>query len=102
MTIWTFYHAVEMPISSCSGHDKGNIASIQMVRETLIVVNVTSQNGIWNATALLHCLLKQLSHMVTARMELIGRVDGMRSEEHTSELQSPMYLVCRLLLEKKK
>src|SRR5437762_533027 len=27
---------------------------------------------------------------------------GKRSEEHTSELQSPMYLVCRLLLEKKK
>src|SRR5437879_9060226 len=27
---------------------------------------------------------------------------GLRSEEHTSELQSPMYLVCRLLLEKKK
>src|SRR5437762_9841280 len=26
---------------------------------------------------------------------------GTRSEEHTSELQSPMYLVCRLLLEKK-
>src|SRR5437879_8824444 len=26
---------------------------------------------------------------------------GQRSEEHTSELQSPMYLVCRLLLEKK-
>src|ERR1017187_5871450 len=25
---------------------------------------------------------------------------GLRSEEHTSELQSPMYLVCRLLLEK--
>src|SRR5437763_9983863 len=28
-----------------------------------------------------------------------GLID--RSEEHTSELQSPMYLVCRLLLEKK-
>src|SRR2546426_6488959 len=27
---------------------------------------------------------------------------GMRSEEHTSELQSPCNLVCRLLLEKKK
>src|SRR5437762_10835688 len=26
----------------------------------------------------------------------------LRSEEHTSELQSPMYLVCRLLLDKKK
>src|SRR2546425_2316914 len=28
--------------------------------------------------------------------------DGPRSEEHTSELQSLAYLVCRLLLEKKK
>src|SRR2546426_6650039 len=28
--------------------------------------------------------------------------DGYRSEEHTSELQSPCNLVCRLLLEKKK
>src|SRR5690348_7971916 len=27
---------------------------------------------------------------------------GVRSEEHTSELQSPVHLVCRLLLEKKK
>src|SRR5437762_9121625 len=27
--------------------------------------------------------------------------DATRSEEHTSELQSPTYLVCRLLLEKK-
>src|SRR3989454_9360362 len=30
------------------------------------------------------------------------RVDPDRSEEHTSELQSPCNLVCRLLLEKKK
>src|SRR2546426_8471378 len=30
------------------------------------------------------------------------RQDRMRSEEHTSELQSPCNLVCRLLLEKKK
>src|SRR3712207_7031607 len=29
-------------------------------------------------------------------------VRGLRSEEHTSELQSRQYLVCRLLLEKKK
>src|SRR5690348_17894122 len=28
--------------------------------------------------------------------------DSIRSEEHTSELQSPVHLVCRLLLEKKK
>src|SRR5205807_10644003 len=30
------------------------------------------------------------------------RADAHRSEEHTSELQSPCNLVCRLLLEKKK
>src|SRR3712207_7564410 len=33
----------------------------------------------------------------------LGRLRGLlRSEEHTSELQSRQYLVCRLLLEKKK
>src|SRR5690348_9898404 len=33
---------------------------------------------------------------------MLMRCTGMRSEEHTSELQSPVQLVCRLLLEKKK
>src|SRR5258708_17233763 len=32
----------------------------------------------------------------------LGRGGDRRSEEHTSELQSPDHLVCRLLLEKKK
>src|SRR5256885_8402004 len=32
----------------------------------------------------------------------VARHDGGRSEEHTSELQSPCNLVCRLLLEKNK
>src|SRR2546422_4325486 len=32
----------------------------------------------------------------------LSRVRGGRSEEHTSELQSRLHLVCRLLLEKKK
>src|SRR2546425_6762563 len=32
----------------------------------------------------------------------VRRQDALRSEEHTSELQSLAYLVCRLLLEKKK
>src|SRR5437762_4652587 len=39
----------------------------------------------------------------TTRSRSLNGVNiGSRSEEHTSELQSPMYLVCRLLLEKKK
>src|SRR3712207_7073181 len=32
----------------------------------------------------------------------VGDAEALRSEEHTSELQSRQYLVCRLLLEKKK
>src|SRR5690348_18166394 len=33
---------------------------------------------------------------------VLGDDRPLRSEEHTSELQSPVHLVCRLLLEKKK
>src|SRR5258708_26721687 len=45
----------------------------------------------------------QVNHVV-AKGYRRGRVflAGDRSEEHTSELQSPDHLVCRLLLEKKK
>src|SRR5947209_9312401 len=42
--------------------------------------------------------LRGLEHRARARRD--GAVE--RSEEHTSELQSRQYLVCRLLLEKKK
>src|SRR5256885_12262089 len=41
----------------------------------------------------------KLSHTARPSERLMTR---MRSEEHTSELQSPCNLVCRLLLEKKK
>src|SRR2546422_7681691 len=34
--------------------------------------------------------------------QIHDRIDEIRSEEHTSELQSRLHLVCRLLLEKKK
>src|SRR5436189_1673719 len=50
--------------------------------------------------------LEQASGQLLSQMvDLAGDkavVVALRSEEHTSELQSPMYLVCRLLLEKKK
>src|SRR3712207_8695721 len=44
------------------------------------------------------------SHASTLVLSAISGQDGYdsRSEEHTSELQSRQYLVCRLLLEKKK
>src|SRR2546423_4989361 len=52
------------------------------------LVRVTSHGGYP-----LHSALLGLRHAV---------VEAVRSEEHTSELQSLAYLVCRLLLEKKK
>src|SRR5437762_10265941 len=39
---------------------------------------------------------------ISGKVQLVCAAARSRSEEHTSELQSPMYLVCRLLLEKKK
>src|SRR3712207_8855003 len=45
----------------------------------------------------------RLRHVLALRGQLRHRHAGpRRSEEHTSELQSRQYLVCRLLLEKKK
>src|SRR5207244_11384870 len=44
-------------------------------------------------------------HVATPRWSLmivhVSRITPSRSEEHTSELQSPDHLVCRLLLDKK-
>src|SRR5438309_8486450 len=40
--------------------------------------------------------------LISGQVELDPVAPGMRSEEHTSELQSQFHLVCRLPLEKKK
>src|SRR5258707_9616272 len=58
----------------------------------------------WRSVAVKGRLKRQRYMSVTecpARFRLAAAVDT-RSEEHTSELQSRQYLVCRLLLEKKK
>src|SRR5258708_24992599 len=47
--------------------------------------------------------IKRKSDMRASKRETgSAAITGSRSEEHTSELQSPDHLVCRLLLEKKK
>src|SRR5437879_7704244 len=67
-------------------------------------------------TTLFRSLAKEVERLKRALAEKVLELDffkgalkksnsntfSARSEEHTSELQSPMYLVCRLLLEKKK
>src|SRR5438552_8634806 len=57
-------------------------------------------------TALLVARNKSLTKKILAyhgiRVPAFAEFPAGRSEEHTSELQSPDHLVCRLLLEKKK
>src|SRR2546426_8724231 len=65
-----------------------------------------AQPGEFTRRALLHGKLDLLQAEATADLIDAGapaqRRRALRSEEHTSELQSPCNLVCRLLLEKKK
>src|SRR3712207_8000081 len=70
----------------------------------------TREHGIQLCRLLLYQLLLTLTHLITSslwaplfcRSPLRTLYPFRRSEEHTSELQSRQYLVCRLLLEKKK
>src|SRR5437870_8685674 len=47
-------------------------------------------------------VMRKLLDPDAAAEDKARKIDAMRSEEHTSELQSRGHLVCRLLLEKKK
>src|SRR3712207_8221375 len=65
-------------------------------------VNATSVDRRFEgATAKVPARLRALSVTAAAGYP-VGLTIAPRSEEHTSELQSRQYLVCRLLLEKKK
>src|SRR2546427_2093357 len=58
--------------------------------------------GKWSAHEIVvHCADSETNAHMRLRY-LIAEADPVRSEEHTSELQSQSNLVCRLLLEKKK
>src|SRR3989454_5824221 len=54
--------------------------------------------GVADAVRVPHQVDRDLERDLLRRVDLVE----VRSEEHTSELQSPCNLVCRLLLEKKK
>src|SRR2546429_6505548 len=79
-------------------------------RSTLFPYTTLFRSGVFPAhAAVVHTVLvhgrdarveEHLRHLAHA-VEHDGR-DAVRSEEHTSELQSRLHLVCRLLLEKKK
>src|SRR2546429_6331452 len=70
-------------------------------RSTLFPYTTLFRSGQFLEQDLLHGQPRS-GGVAVARQEHQTRVEPARSEEHTSELQSRLHLVCRLLLEKKK
>src|SRR2546426_3371099 len=84
-----------------AGGDLGGraIVVIDVLRATTTVVTALA-NG---AKAVIPAATSEEAVRLASNLEKDGvLLAGERSEEHTSELQSPCNLVCRLLLEKKK
>src|SRR2546422_2924117 len=76
-------------------------------RSTLFPYTTLFRSPKWSRTAAAERgrLLLKLAERMEEHAEELARLETLdtgRSEEHTSELQSRLHLVCRLLLEKKK
>src|SRR2546422_7488224 len=73
-------------------------------RERLLAKGASILSDAELLAVLLRTGLRGKSAVELARelLEQFNGLTGLRSEEHTSELQSRLHLVCRLLLEKKK
>src|SRR2546425_6717150 len=74
-------------------------------RSTLFPYTTLFRSGVWNVASFLHARPQadaRIHSHAHAHGDYVHTHPHERSEEHTSELQSLAYLVCRLLLEKKK
>src|SRR3712207_8082259 len=67
----------------------GEDERVELIEGLIVEMNPIGPGHLWN--------VNHLNNVLAGRTGTI-----VRSEEHTSELQSRQYLVCRLLLEKKK
>src|SRR5690348_17734567 len=75
-------------------------------RSTLFPYTTLFRSYEWSVTPTLDLTEQNLGQFLcrtmAGRAPAWAQSTAQRSEEHTSELQSPVHLVCRLLLEKKK
>src|SRR5437762_9857482 len=96
-TLYSFPTRRSSDLPAFGVSSQGNIDNFRLVhaeKDRFLSVRVRLMDKGTKGLLLRHgCIVAAVSicHSSTAK----------RSEEHTSELQSPMYLVCRLLLEKK-
>src|SRR5437879_5271220 len=77
------------------------LALLQQLADRLDLVCLETVEGAHREVQLLDRSVHQAALRSLLATHLLLVLLDRRSEEHTSELQSPMYLVCRLLLEKK-
>src|SRR3712207_8584563 len=80
-----------------SGMRISEITPLAGAGTSTVTLSVSSSTIGWSAVT---CSPAFLNHWLTVAS--VTDSPRVRSEEHTSELQSRQYLVCRLLLEKKK
>ena len=74
------------------------VAAVAITCQMIFIRFVLNGSTVWQTEAVVYLAIGA----TLIGLPYVQRLRGHRSEEHTSELQSPMYLVCRLLLEKKK
>src|SRR5699024_11483447 len=86
---WIQFSTTSAPARRCGNNEPGTAAT------------ASSSNNISAVRILVNCVQMNRSVPRNPRVGRFGCV-LLRSEEHTSELQSRFDLVCRLLLEKKK
>src|SRR5687767_15326422 len=87
-------------VFSWIAHAMGLAVTHPVTGKPIAAVNLLDRQGIQNIITKAVANFTGFAPLGTVLVAMIGV--GVRSEEHTSELQSLAYLVCRLLLEKKK
>src|SRR5688500_19384737 len=77
------------------------------IDDFMILLSMYGREIVWSAVIVFLGIFagwkgKKIALIIVISFLIIMPLNTLRSEEHTSELQSPCNLVCRLLLEKKK
>src|SRR3712207_7716599 len=97
-----------MPAMVTPFDERGELdfAATEAVVERSIEAGVSGISPLGSTGEATHLTFDERKRFAGEVVRIVGGrvpvVVGVRSEEHTSELQSRQYLVCRLLLEKKK
>src|SRR5256885_11855646 len=77
----------------------GASRSKSKLAKALFRLAAEAQEQGWSAEDLLRRESARQERQLRRREKVLAATEGARSEEHTSELQSPCNLVCRLMLE---